>query len=49
LQSDKRTGLRKFSFTSWSSFDHAALMAMQASLNLVARGKLVGNPEASQS
>jgi hypothetical protein len=29
-------------FTAWSSFVHAALMGMQAFLNLVARGELVG-------
>jgi hypothetical protein len=29
-------------FTAWSSFAHAALMGMQAFLNFVARGELVG-------
>jgi tryptophan-rich sensory protein len=29
-------------FTAWSSFAHAALMAVQAFLNLIARGELVG-------
>jgi hypothetical protein len=29
-------------FTAWSSFVHAVLMGMQAFLNLVARGELVG-------
>ena len=29
-------------FTAWSSFAHAALMALQAFLNLIARGELVG-------
>ena len=29
-------------FTSWSSFAHAALMAVQAFRNLIARGELVG-------
>ena len=29
-------------FTAWSSFAHAALMGMQAFLNLVARGELWG-------
>ena len=30
-------------FTAWSSFAHAALMAMQAFLNLIARGELIGS------
>jgi hypothetical protein len=29
-------------FTAWSSFAHAALMAVQASLNLILRGELGG-------
>jgi hypothetical protein len=29
-------------FTAWSSFVHAALMAVQAYLNLISRGELVG-------
>ena|SRR2546425_3482838 len=29
-------------FTAWSSFAHAALMAVQAFLNLIQRGELVG-------
>jgi hypothetical protein len=29
-------------FTAWSSFAHAALMAVQAFRNLIARGELVG-------
>ncbi len=29
-------------FTAWSSFAHAALMAVQAYRNLIARGELVG-------
>ena len=29
-------------FTAWSSFVHAALMAVQAFLNLIQRGELVG-------
>ena len=29
-------------FTSWSSFAHAALMGVQAFLNLIARGELIG-------
>ena len=29
-------------FTAWSSFAHAALMAVQAFLNLISRGELVG-------
>ncbi len=29
-------------FTTWSSFAHAALMAVQAFRNLIARGELVG-------
>ena len=29
-------------FTAWSSFAHAALMAVQALRNLIARGELVG-------
>src|SRR5713226_2488467 len=29
-------------FTAWSSFVHAALMAVQAFLNLIARGELIG-------
>jgi hypothetical protein len=29
-------------FTAWSSFSHAALMAVQAFRNLIARGELVG-------
>ena len=31
-------------FTAWSSFAHAALMGTQASLNIVARGELIGVP-----
>jgi uncharacterized protein DUF6632 len=30
------------SFTAWSSFAHAALMAVQAFRNVIARGELVG-------
>jgi len=30
-------------FTAWSSFVHAALMAVQAFLNLIARGELIGS------
>jgi hypothetical protein len=30
-------------FTAWSSFAHAALMAVQAFLNLIARGELIGS------
>jgi drug/metabolite transporter superfamily protein YnfA len=30
-------------FTAWSSFVHAALMAAQAFLNLIARGELIGS------
>ena len=30
-------------FTAWSSFAHAALMAAQAFLNLIARGELIGS------
>ncbi len=30
-------------FTAWSSLAHAALMAMQAFLNLIARGELIGS------
>ena len=30
-------------FTAWSSFAHAALMAVQAFRNLIARGELVGS------
>jgi hypothetical protein len=30
-------------FTAWSSFAHAALMAVQALLNLIARGELIGS------
>jgi hypothetical protein len=30
-------------FTAWSSFAHAALMAVQAFLKLIARGELIGS------
>jgi hypothetical protein len=30
-------------FTAWSSFAHAALMAVQAFRNLIARGELIGS------
>jgi hypothetical protein len=30
-------------FTAWSSFAHAALMAVQALGNLIARGELIGS------
>jgi hypothetical protein len=30
-------------FTAWSSVAHAALMALQAFLNLIARGELIGS------
>jgi hypothetical protein len=33
---------RLIAFTAWSSFAHAAVMGMQAFLNLIARGELLG-------